>query len=341
LKRFLIVLAAVLAVAVVGAAVAVNQARQYLDTPLNVPPNGLRHVIPAGTPFATVCENLAAEGVLGHCTLLRWYARWTGDAGKIQAGEYLIAAGTTPDGLLRQFTSGAVVLHSFTLVEGWNHRELLAQLQRHPEVESTMTGEDWPALLEALGAAHESPEGLFLPETYHFPRGTEDRSVLTQAYRLMQSALAEEWAARDESVPASTPYEALILASIIEKETGRADERHRIAGVIVRRLQRNMRLQMDPTVIYGIGPSFDGNLTRKHLRTDTPYNTYTRAGLPPTPIAMPGRAAIHAALHPADGEELYFVATGLGDGSHRFSVTVEEHEKAVREYLRRLRGRGK
>jgi len=153
----------------------------------------------------------------------------------------------------------------------------------------------------------------------------------------MQDALAEEWQAKAEDLPIATPYEALILASIIEKETARADERPRISGVFTRRLQKRMRLQTDPTVIYGIGPDFNGNLTRRDLRTDTPYNTYTRAGLPPTPIAMPGRAAINAALHPADGEELYFVATGLGDGSHAFSKTKDEHDAAVAQYLQRLR----
>jgi UPF0755 protein len=181
------------------------------------------------------------------------------------------------------------------------------------------------------------PEGLFLPETYRFPRNTSDRQLLTQAYELMQEVLAEEWQARSESTPVDSPYEVLVLASIVEKETARADERPRIAGVLARRLEKRMRLQMDPTVIYGIGPAFDGNLTRKHLQTDTPYNTYTRGGLPPTPIAMPGRAAINAVLNPAEGDELYFVATGLGDGSHKFSATKDEHDAAVAEYLKRLR----
>jgi len=161
--------------------------------------------------------------------------------------------------------------------------------------------------------------------------------LLAQAFRLMQQTLAEEWATRDEGLPVATPYEALILASIVEKETARTDERERIAGVFVRRLEQRKRLETDPTVIYGIGPAFDGNLTRQDLRTDTPYNTYTRRGLPPTPIALPGQAAIRAALHPAPGKELFFVATGLGDGSHKFSVTNEEHEAAVAEYLQRLR----
>ena len=264
-------------------------------------------------------------------------ARWTGKAGTVQAGEYRIESGTTPVDLLRQFTSGGVRLYSFTIIEGWNHRDLLKALQAHPQVAASMTDEDWPPLLSELGADTRHPEGLFLPETYHFPKGTSDRALLTQAYEHMQAALGEEWPNRDATSPVKTPYEALVLASIVEKETARVDEREKIAGVFARRLSKRMRLQTDPTVIYGIGADFDGNLTRRDLRTDTPYNTYTRHGLPPTPIAMPGRAAVYAALHPAAGEELYFVATGLGDGSHQFSRTKDEHDAAVREYLRRLR----
>jgi UPF0755 protein len=204
-------------------------------------------------------------------------------------------------------------------------------------IEASMSAEDWPALLADLGETRTYPEGLFLPETYRFPRGTSERDVLVQAYALMQDVLAEEWHTRDETTPLKSPYEALILASIVEKETARADERQRIAGVFTRRLQKGMRLQTDPTVIYGIGPEFNGNLTRADLSADTPYNTYTRHGLPPTPIALPGRAAIHAALNPAPGDELYFVATGLGDGSHSFSATKAEHDAAVAAYLRQLR----
>jgi UPF0755 protein len=214
---------------------------------------------------------------------------------------------------------------------------LLQALQANEAIAASMTEEDWPALLEEFGAPIMHPEGLFLPETYRFPRNTTDRQLLSQAYTLMQEVLDEEWRARGEDAPVKTPYEALVLASIVEKETARADERPRIAGVFARRLANGMRLQTDPTVIYGIGPGFDGNLTRKHLQTDTPYNTYRRSGLPPTPIAMPGRAAINAALNPAEGEELYFVATGLDDGSHQFSATKAEHDAAVAEYLRRLR----
>ena len=228
-------------------------------------------------------------------------------------------------------------LYSFTIVEGWTFRELLAALAAEPAVLNTVSYEDWPAILESLGAPYDHPEGLFLPETYRFPKNTADVDLLRQAYTLLQTALQEEWAARSDGLPLDTPYDALTLASIIEKETALARERPLIAGVFVRRLQKNMRLQTDPTVIYGVGVEFDGNLTRRHLRTDTPYNTYTRRGLPPTPIALPGRAAIAAALHPTEGETLFFVATGLGDGSHKFSVTKEQHDAAVQEYLARRR----
>lgn len=308
-----------------------------LDTPLDVPQGGVDFEIPPGAPFAAVSRSLVDQGLLHDDVALRWYARWTGQASAIHAGEYRIDAGTTPRRLLEQFTSGNVKLYSFTIIEGWTHWDLLRALQAHPEITATMSDEDWPALLGELGSTAAGPEGLFLPETYSFPRGTDDRKVLSEAYRLMQETLQHEWTERAVDAPVSSPYEALILASIVEKETARADERERIAGVFARRLEKRMRLQTDPTVIYGIGPAFNGNLTRGDLQTDTPYNTYTRHGLPPTPIAMPGRAAIRAALNPAPGDELFFVATGLGDGSHKFSRTIEEHEAAVQEYLDRLR----
>ena len=334
MKRLIIVVSSVLVAVVAAAALAVAK---YLDTPLTVAEDGLEFEIAPGTSFRAVSDRLGELGVTSHPVLLRAYARWTGQASAVQAGDYLIEAGTTPVELLHKFTSGAVRLYPFTIVEGWNRWELLDALHDHPFVTATMTDEDWPALLEKLGAPVTHPEGLFLPETYHVPRGSSDRAILAKAYTLMQQVLTEEWRHRDESVPLDTPYQALILASIVEKETARADERARIAGVFVRRLEKRMRLQTDPTVIYGLGQAFDGNLTRHDLETDTPYNTYTRAGLPPTPIAMPGRASIHAALHPADGDALYFVATGLPDGSHSFSATKDEHDAAVADYLRRLR----
>jgi len=335
-------LRAALGIAVAGAIICVIglwQFDRYLDGALRLPEDGLAYDVRPGTAFSRIADDLAGQGVLEHPRLLRLYARLTGKAQVVHAGEYLFELGLTPATLLDKLVAGDVRLYSFTIVEGWTYRELLAALAAHPAVESTLSYEDWPRLLEELGAAYEHPEGLFLPETYRFPAFARDIDVLRQAYGLLQDALAEEWAGRDESLPLDGPYEALILASIIEKETALATERARISGVFVRRLERKMRLQTDPTVIYGVGEAFDGNLTRRHLRTDTPYNTYTRAGLPPTPIALPGRAAIHAAVHPEPGTELYFVATGLGDGSHKFSTSKDEHDAAVREYLARQRAR--
>ncbi len=337
-RLFLALVAALLLLGAAAGGVA-WQLDRFLTAPVNVPGNGTLFEIRPGSSFTAVARDLAAKDIIGNDFWYRLYARLSGKALNVQAGEYLIESGTTPKGLLEQFTSGDVRLYSFTIVEGWHHRDLLAALQAHEAVAATMTAEDWPALLGELGATVTHPEGLFLPETYHFPRGTTDRALLAQAYTLMGEVLEQEWQARGAETPVATPYEALVLASIVEKETALAAERPRIAGVFARRLDKGMRLQTDPTVIYGIGPDFNGNLTRKDLQTDTPYNTYTRAGLPPTPIAMPGRAAIHAVLHPAAGDELFFVATGLGDGSHKFSVTKAEHDAAVGEYLRRLRER--
>lgn len=325
------------AIAAVLAVLVFLQANRWVNAPLNVPTAGVEFEIRPGSALATVSNNLAELNILDHPMWFNWYARLADKASAIHAGEYRIETGTTPAQLLQKFVRGDVLLHSFTIIEGWTAREMLAAMAREESLEATLTDEDWPALLQELGAAEAHPEGLFLPETYRYPAGTTDRTLLKQANQLLVKTLAEEWQGRDENLPLTSAYEALILASIIEKETGRADERARIAGVFVRRLRKGMRLQTDPTVIYGIGVDFNGNLTRRDLRTDTLYNTYTRGGLPPTPIALAGRAAIHAALHPAPGNELFFVATGLGDGSHRFSVTKDEHDAAVREYLQRQR----
>jgi len=327
----------VLASAILGATVL--KVDRFMSSEASIAEGGIDFEIASGSSFAVISRDLVDRGIIDNDRWFRLYARWTGEASAVQAGRYQLLPGATPASMLNQFTSGAVRLYSFTIIEGWNHRDLLAGLHANNQIDTSMTDEDWPALLEELGAGTTHPEGLFLPETYRFAHGTTDREILAQAYQLMQKVLSEEWRTRDEGIPLKSPYEALILASIVEKETARADERQRIAGVFTRRLEKPMRLQTDPTVIYGIGPSFNGNLTRKNLRTDTPYNTYTRNGLPPTPIAMPGKAAIHAALNPAPGKELYFVATGLGDGSHRFSANKAEHDAAVAEYLRRLRSK--
>jgi UPF0755 protein len=320
-----------------GLLLVTNQVNRFMASPLPVPDGGVEFEIPSGSSFASVSNKLISSNLIADDRWLRLYVRWHNMGGAIQAGDYLIEPGASARSLLDQFINGAVRLYDFTLVEGWNYREVLQALHANAAVKATMTDEDWPALLETLGAEVMHPEGLFLPETYRFPRNTTDRDLLRQAYAMMQEVLAEEWDNRSDDSPVQSPYETLVLASIVEKETARADERPKISGVFARRLNMRMRLQTDPTVIYGIGPAFDGNLTRKHLVTDTPYNTYTRHGLPPTPIAMPGRAAISAALNPEDGTELYFVATGLNDGSHKFSTTKAEHDAAVAEYLAQLR----
>lgn len=332
--KSILVVTALAGIAVLIVAVRFNQ---FLHAPVVVPEAGTIYEIRPGTAFRQVSDDLANRGIVESPTFLRLYARFSGQANRIQAGEYRIEAGTSPRELLDVFVSGDVLLYSFTIVEGWTFRELVAALASDAVVEQSITYEDWPAVLESFAADAEYPEGLFLPQTYSFPRGTRDIDVLRQAYDLMQTTLADEWAGRDENLPINSAYEALILASIIEKETALPSERPLIAGVFTRRLQQRMRLQTDPTVIYGIGVDFNGNLTRRDLRTDTPYNTYTRGGLPPTPIALPGQAAINAAVHPASGTEVYFVATGLGDGSHKFSDTKAEHDAAVKEYLARQR----
>ncbi len=337
MNRIMLAAIAVLLAVALGVAVLGFNVRQFLHSEMDIPEDSVVFEIPAGSAFATVSRDLAERGFIDHPDWYRWYARLLDKAGGVHAGEYLIEVGTTPAQLLEMFIAGDVQLYSFTIVEGWTFRELIAALTANETVEVSIVYEDWPAVLESFSADVEHPEGLFLPETYRFPKGTTGVDILRQAYALMQRTLEEEWQDRDTNLPLRSGYEALILASIVEKETALATERPKIAGVFTRRLVQGMRLQTDPTVIYGIGVDFNGNLTRLDLRTDTPYNTYTRGGLPPTPIALPGRDAINAALHPAAGSELYFVATGLGDGSHKFSATKAEHDIAVQEYLRRQR----
>ena len=248
----------------------------------------------------------------------------------MRAGEYSIADGITADELLRQFTEGNSIQYSLTVIEGWTFRQMLAALARDPIIEHRLEGRTDAEIMAQLGYAGEHPEGRFFPDTYRFPRGTTDIDFLRRAYQVMQRHLEREWAQRQSDLPLKSPYEALILASIIEKETAVPAERNLISGVFVQRLRRNMRLQTDPTVIYGLGPEFDGDIRFRDLRRDTPYNTYLRAGLTPTPIALPGLDSIRAALHPEESGALYFVSRG--DGTHKFSNTLEEHNAAVRKY---------
>ena len=304
--------------------------RAFEQTPLNVPESGIVLDIPPGRSVRGIANDLVDRGLMDHPRFFEWMARRSGASARLQAGEYRIASGTLPGAFIQQLATGKVLQHSLTVVEGWTFAQLLTIVRAHPALRQTLQDQPATELMAAIGHADQHPEGRFLPDTYHFPRGLTDVQFLQRAYAAMRRVLEREWAERAEGLPLKTPYEALILASIIEKETGLAEERARIAGVFVRRLQKGMRLQTDPTVIYGIGKTFDGNIRLQDLRTDTEYNSYTRGGLPPTPIALPGVDSVHAALHPAEGDELFFV--GRGDGSHQFSVTLEEHNRAVRKY---------
>jgi UPF0755 protein len=268
--------------------------------------------------------------VLSSPRLFILYARIT-EKTKLEIGEYLLVKGSSHEQLLSLLQSGNVITYKVTLVEGKTFNDFLNTLASHKKLLTTLgLGASHQSILEQLNVSEVHPEGWFFPDTYQFASGTRDVDILMQAHQKMKKVLAEEWETRAEGLPYNSAYEALIMASIIEKETGVAYERAEIAGVFVRRLQKGMRLQTDPTIIYGLGDEYQGNIRRKHLTQKTPYNTYVIDGMPPTPIAMPGREAIHAALHPKAGNTLYFVAKG--DGSHYFSATLAEHNNAVMEY---------
>jgi UPF0755 protein len=293
-------------------------------------------VVP-GEPLATVGARLAAKGLIEHPRLWRIFARLEGKAARVRAGEYAVAPGTSPAGLLDQLVEGRVLLHPITLVEGWTVHEALEAIRASPYVRSLLPRPAEGSLMERLGEPAVAAEGQLFPDTYLVPRGTTDLEVARLAHERMKVELAAAWAARRADLPLTTAYQALILASIVEKESAIGDERPRIAGVFANRLRRGMKLQTDPTVIYGLGEAYDGSLHRRDLLADTPWNTYTRAGLPPTPIALPGRESLRAAVAPLPTGELYFVATGRGDGRHEFSSTLEAHTAAVARYLSRLR----
>lgn len=303
---------------------------RFVETPLDIPAGGVVFELEPGTSGGEIVNQLAAMGLTR--AGWEWRLLMRLEPHVYRAGEYRVGAGVRPAEVLRLLSSGAVVQHRITLVEGWNFRQFADALAADPVLEHQWdlnAADQWPLLAEELGIGY--PEGWFLPETYQFTRGDSDHDILQRAHRAMQAALETAWSGRDPDLPLDSPYDLLILASIIEKETARDDERDRIAGVFTRRLKQGMRLQTDPTVIYGMGEAFDGDIRRRDLQTDTPYNTYTRHGLPPTPIAMPGSASLMAAAQPREGEALYFVSDG--EGGHRFSSTLEEHQAAVRKLL--------
>jgi UPF0755 protein len=330
-KAFAALLVTTLALAII-AWVGWRDYQRFLSTPLALPASGFVYELKPGTTGKTMVAELAEKGFTEHGW--HWPLLMRLEPAVYRAGEYQLPAGLTPRELLVLLSSGEVIQYRITLVEGWTFRQFAQALSADTVLIHELDLDDpyaWDpgTLFEGMGHA----EGWFLPETYQFTRGDSDRDILLRSNAAMNEALQAAWQGRDTGLPLGSPYELLILASIIEKETALDEERDRIAGVFVRRLSMGMRLQTDPTVIYGIGEAFDGDIKRRDLRTDTPYNTYTRHGLPPTPIAMPGRASLEAAAHPADGEALYFVADGKG--GHTFSKTLAEHQAAVNRLLGR------
>jgi UPF0755 protein len=315
----------VVLLAVVGALLyGWNDFNRFSSAPLNVAAHGDSIDISRGSSFKDIVAELR-QRQLSAASPLYWrlLAEQMRVAGKLHAGEYALAPGLTPRQLLANMAA----------VDGWTFSELRQTLARAAKLRHDSTGLDDVAIMQKIGAGGEAPEGRFLPETYAYVKGDSDLDILKRAHGAMVRTLAALWAGRAPDLPLATPYDALILASIVEKETGRADERARIAGVFVRRLRDHMLLQTDPSVIYGMGASYAGNIHKSDLTTDTPYNTYTRPGLPPTPIALPGKPALEAALHPAPGDALYFVASG--DGGHVFASTLEQHNRNVDCYQRK------
>lgn len=327
------VLTAVTLAAVAAALVVAGDAYRQLYRPLSLD-SPMTYELTPGSSVARVAADLADRGLLARPVYLTAYARLSGQDARLQAGEYLLQSGLNAIDVLHKMERGDVRQHNFTIIEGWAFSQLRAALANADAIRQTLPrGLDHAGVMAELGYPDVHPEGRFYPDTYLFPRGTTDVAFLRRAYERMERVLERQWRERGPELPLDSPDEALILASIIEKESAVPEERPMVAAVFVNRLKRGMRLQTDPTVIYGMGERFDGDIRFRDLRRDTPYNTYTRGGLPPTPIAMPSEASIHAALHPADSPVLYFVSRN--DGSHQFSTTLSEHEAAVDRYQRR------
>lgn len=329
IRKFLLLLEGGVLLVGVLVAFAAWQQHAALHQPLKLTDEYLVDV-PAGATPGGVLNRLEVDGVLDQAFWLRLYWRFNLRNQPLHSGEYRLVPGATASDMLDLWRRGEVLQYSLTLVEGWNFRQVRAALAREKRLELTLGELSDAELMKKLGLPGLNPEGRFFPDTYSFVRGMSDLELLKQAQVRLEKVLAEEWAQRAKDLPYKEPYDALIMASMIEKETGMPQERGEIAGVFVRRLRIGMRLQTDPTVIYGMGERYNGRITRNDLRQPTPYNTYTIDGMPPTPIALVGREAIHAALNPVAGKSLYFVARG--DGSHVFSNSLEQHNRAVREY---------
>ncbi len=329
-KFWLVLLLAVLVCAVAAGMIVADIAHElHTPLPLNEP---VVVEIRQGEHFRVALARFVAQGLLDprQRIYLVLRARLDGSAKSVRAGEYEIEPGTSAVDLLQLFRSGPIFLRDVQFIEGWTFAQALATLHDNPYVEHTLPGDASARLMQTLGESGLPAEGRFFPDTYRFAKGTADVAVMRQAYEAMRKRLANAWSGREPGLSYQSPDAALILASLVEKETAVDAERRQIAGVFLRRLRLGMKLQTDPTVIYGLGERYDGRLHSRDLIADTPYNTYMHAGLPPTPICLPGEASLQAAMHPADGNALYFVARG--DGTHQFSATLEEHNAAVRRY---------
>ena len=326
-----VIIKAVIAIAVLVLFALAIDVYAYLTSPIESIKQQQSVVVASGETLGSVSRKLNERGMNEKPLYLKLYARLSGKANKIKVGEYQLDPGISPMALLDLLVSGKTVQYSITIPEGWTFKQMLEALHDHAQIRATVDISATDEIMEQVGAPGLHPEGRFLPETYFFTRNTAEIDILKRAYRSLDNLLSEEWQKRDEGLPLKTPYEALILASIVEKETAVADEREMIAAVFINRLRKNMKLQTDPTVIYGMGDAYKGNIRKKDLLRDTPYNTYTRKGLTPTPIALPSASSIRAVMHPADTEALFFVASG--GGRHHFTNTYEEHREAVIKYL--------
>lgn len=314
-----------------------SEYQRFLHQPVNLIEDDTIFTINPGDNISKVSQRLYDSGLSPVPSVyLDIYARLQGNAQQIKAGEYRVQADATLPDLLNLFISGRVVQYSLTIIEGMTANQLFEKMLAHPKLKITLNELNNETVREALAIDNERVEGWFLPETYHFPANTTDVQFLRRAHQKMQNQLENAWQQMSEKLPYESAYEVLIMASIIEKESAIPEERPEISGVFVRRLDKGMRLQTDPTVIYGMGESYDGNIRKKDLQTDTPYNTYTRFGLPPTPICLPSKESIEAAMNPAEGTSLYFVA-GAENGGHVFSDNLEDHNRAVRQYWNNMR----
>ncbi len=302
----------------------------FMNNPAAIPQSGIIFEVTKGSNLASVSRKLYQQGIIDSTFYSRLAARLYPELTHLKQGEYQLTSNMSPREIFYAMVRGNIVSYQVQFIEGWTFNDFLHELAKESRLVQTISKQTRKQLLAVLDIQFNHPEGLFYPDTYNFNKGDSDLTILKMSYKLMDRKLHKHWSERELDLPYKTPYEMLIMASIIEKEAGLQSERHRIAGVFIRRLNKNMRLQTDPTVIYGIGPEFDGNLKKRDLIRKTPYNTYVIKGLPPTPIAMPSEASLAAAAHPAEGTELYFVARG--DGSHAFSSSLAEHNNAVRKY---------